>query len=480
CATNASTITAAVGLYTPTMQADDMPNDTTPSGSGMVTVDLDVLAPLTFTLITADAGTTMACSGGTFDDSTAGGNAPDAATGRTYGDPQCDLLFTASGARAPYTWNTNSPAPAPIACTQEGMNGEFFRCNSGGAAVTGGAATLGVDVTDTGNAALPGITQDTDDQMHMGHLINIAPDLVLNLITTDPASFAGCTGGTFDDSTFGGSVPDGVFGRTYGDPQCDLLFRASGGIPDPTNGYSWPVIGAPLELSCTEETELVMDDRLRCNSGGAGFSGVGTFVFGAAVQDAGNDTTPDFTQTADDQGHTDGTQAAHNININNEVSVVSDLGDPLPTAVQGQPYGEAPATPATFTATGGLGGTTGFTLATTTGGTMNGDLAFPADIMCGQTAPDTLSCATMMGTITAAVGTYTPTVDADDVANDTTPDSVTAGTTAMVTVNIDVVAAMMFTLVTADPAMTACAGGTFMDTTGDAPDAVTGRTYGDP
>ncbi|MGH2671207.1 MAG: Ig domain-containing protein, partial [bacterium] len=107
--------------------------------AGMVTqtaIDLTIQPPVSITLITTDVASTAGCTGGTFDDSTGGGAAPDGVNGRTYGDPQCDLLFAATGGIAPYTWTDNSAMPpAPFGCAQEGGNNEFFRCNSGMAAL---------------------------------------------------------------------------------------------------------------------------------------------------------------------------------------------------------------------------------------------------------------------------------------------------------------------------------------------------------
>jgi len=390
-----------------------------------------------------------------------------------------DFNQVAENGNGPITMCTLGGLPAGMMAV-----GGTFTANSCQITVSGapniGIAPMGapmlfqltLSVTDTGisgSSTPPGtVTQTAID-------LTIQPPVAITLITTDPASTAGCTGGTFDDSTGGGVAPDGVTGRTYGDPQCDLLFMATGGIVP----YAWTDNSAmpPAPFGCAQEG--ADNEFFRCNSNMMALTTPGGTATDVTVEvmDSGSMAAAASTVGTDIFGH-----ASHSIFVNDEIALVSDLGNPLPDAVMGQPYGEAPDTPATFTASGGLGLTTGYTFANVVGLTMPG-AGFPDTIACNPTVPggEVLACSTNASTITAATGTYMPFVDVDDAANDTTPDSVTAGTTASVTVDLDVVAAMMFTLVTADAATTmACTGGTFADTTGDAPDAVTGRTYGDP
>ncbi|HXE74717.1 MAG TPA: hypothetical protein VNN18_03635 [Candidatus Xenobia bacterium] len=328
------------------------------------------------------------------------------------------------------------------------------------------AFSLTLEVTDTsiGGSNVPARTAT---QTAIDLVIN--PPMAFTLITSDPATTNPCTGGTFNDAFGGGQAPQAVNGRTYGAPSgCDLLFTASGG----NTPYTWTNLSGaadPDPFFCVQSG--VNGEFFTCNSANGNITTLGNTATNLTVQvqDTANAAVAQGTQSTDVNGH-----ASHVIFVNNALAVVSDLGNTLPPAVQGSPYGEAPGAPATFTATGGtcvatINGSCMFSTAASIGAP---GPAFPTTIACAMNASpnaNRFSCATSASTITGTPGTYMPTVNVVDVPNDTTP----AGAPAMVTVSLDVVAAMMFSLTT-DPNVT------FVDNTGSAPDAVNSRTYGAP
>lgn len=373
--------------------------------------------------------------------------------------------------------------------TQCGLTGLPAGMNAVGGNFTGNSCQ--VTVSGTPNIGLGPMSAPMTFQLTLGvRDTGIAgsstpPGLVtqtaIDLTIQPPVSFTLTTGGTFNDATSGGNAPVAVNGRTYGAPaRMDLLFTASGGIQP----YTWANLSGaadPDPFVCTQSG--ANGEFFACNSNNMPITTAGgtATTLTVQVQDAGSAATAPSAQGTDINGH-----ANHSIFVNGALVVVSDLGDPLPDAVMGQMYGEAPGFPATFTASGGtcdptVNGSCSFSTAASISAP---GAAFPTTIACATSAApnaNRFACATMASTITAATGTYMPTVDVTDVANDTTPAA--AGT--MVTVSVDVVPDMMFSLITADAGTTmACTGGVFDDTnfagTSDAIRAVRGRTYGGP
>ncbi len=266
-------------LFTLTLAVTDTPitGSNTPARTiSQANIDLTIHGPLAFSLITADPASTTSCTlppgGGTFNDATAGGNAPAAVTGRRYGNPsnatRCDLLFTARGGRPPYSWTTTSPAPSPIACAQSGAN---FRCN--GAAVTGATApNFAVRVNDTGNAATAALTQNTDDLGHSVHAIAVNNEIVIN-------------------NQF---LPNGVVGQPYSVTlRCDSGTGACGGTGNPGNAqalYTWSEVGGPANA------QIAVSGTNVAQPGNGLYSGTPTTpdsTVNPAIQvtDDGNDTT---------------------------------------------------------------------------------------------------------------------------------------------------------------------------------------------
>ena len=239
-------------------------------------ISLTVNAPMVLTLVTH-------APGGTFNDATSGGVAPDAVFGRTYGAPRRDLLFSVTGGIPPYTWPPATGAPAPIACRQQGANREFFRCDSGGAWVTGATSNLAVSVTDAGSGGVTPQTVTIDNQGHASHTINVRAPLTLNAPVNPP--------------------PPGVVGRTYGnvgDGKTPLTYTAAGGIPAPATGsYTFTPIasrataalpGVPQAVACATNSPATV---MTCTSGANPITAaVGTYNFNATVTDTANDTTP--------------------------------------------------------------------------------------------------------------------------------------------------------------------------------------------
>jgi len=246
-------------------------------------VDISVALPMTFSLRTDAAG-------GTFNDPASGGVAPDAVLGRTYGNSGTglrDLLFEATGGIAPYTWAVTGVAPTPIGCAQEGTNNEFFRCNSGGAAVTGATSALVVQVTDTGSGGVGAQVVSTDVDGHGGHTINVQAALAL---TPNGA---------------GNAPPAGVVGRTYGDAgstcpgpvACSpLTYTAGGGLQPyiftlPTSGNAPAASQVPAAVACTAGATVAT-----CTSGaGTVTAATGNYPFTVQVDETANDTTPTAT-----------------------------------------------------------------------------------------------------------------------------------------------------------------------------------------
>jgi hypothetical protein len=417
CATIASTITGTPGTYMPTVNVMDVANDTTPPGApAMVTVSLDVVAGMMFTLITADTGTTNPCTGGTFDDTNFAGTSDSilAVNGRTYGGPnRCDLLFQVSGGRAPFAWATTAPAPAPIACAQEGGNNERFRCNSGNAFVTGPAAALAVSVMDTGSVSVPPAAAMMDDQGHASHTIGVQDPT--DIIVTPQGSNINV-------------APEGVTGRSYGTPGggTDLVFSvpANRGLspmflrPDEnTIGGDSAARGFPADLLCAQ----TVDRETRCTTGaGVITDPAAVYPLDVLAFDNGNDTTGGF-----------GIGTNFFITVNDEIAIDVPFPDGnmppngfLPNGVVGQSYRFD------FTCNDGnlvCGGT----------GSPNNAAALYTWSEMGGPAVAGLSATTLVqsnpstgryfGTPTTA-GSFSPTITVTDNGNATTPDCNTAGT----------------------------------------------------
>jgi YVTN family beta-propeller protein len=448
----------------------------TPSGALTQTFDLIIQsATLDFTVRTVDPGSQNTCTGGSFVDGTDG---PDAVTGSTYGDPgggaadgppNCDLLFEVTGGKTSFTWDTSLGAPPTgISCTQDGASGggsRRFRCNSGAAAVTGSTSTLTVRATDGTAPAQGGPFVGSTSRV-----INVRNALAIS-VSPDPGTNDPVNGrhfGDINDTCASGNCAPVVYSASEG--LVPRTFTLNGSSTFPSTPATTPGNGFPDPITCdiTAAGDLATPTTLQCDSGAANVSaGAGSYTANVSV-DCANDTTPCATQSAN-----------RTVELRDALTVVSDNGNPLPPAVQGEPYGEGTGTPVTFTASDGLS-SLGVTFSTTTG-LLTAGAGFPDEIACTPST-NVFSCNTSAGTITAALGTYTPTVDVDDTANATTPagaDSVT------VDQGLEVVAPMSpFTLITANPfpLTTACTGGAFDDSAsgGTAPDAAKNRTYGDP
>ena len=242
----------------------------TPPGNVMqLNIDLTIHAPLAFDLVTDPAG-------GSFSDAASGGNAPAAVTARRYGAPSRDLLFRALGGRPPFTWMVTSPAPTPITCAQQGAGNVFLRCNSGGAGVTGGTASLGVQVSDAGNAALATLTATTDNQGHGGHVIAVNTEIAI------------------DNQFLTNGVRDQPYSVTL---TCDNNTGLCGGTGSLGNAqalYTWSEVGGPAQADiAVSGTNLPQPgDGLYSGTPAAGATNQTNLMPTITVTDNGNDTTP--------------------------------------------------------------------------------------------------------------------------------------------------------------------------------------------
>jgi YVTN family beta-propeller protein len=344
-------------------------------------------------------------------------------TGRTYGDPgggaagppNCDLLFEVTGGRPPYTWTTTSLAPAPIVCNDpgEGADNAFLRCNSGGAAVSGGTAMLAVEVNDSGSSALGKIALTMDDQMHTAHVINVQNPLQVN-VNFSP-------------------IPDGVTGRAYGNPvgMTDLIYTSSGGIP-PTVNNNFVFMGFPAGIGCMQTTFT----EIQCDSAGGDVGAAGTYMPMVTVEDSPNDTTPMATVASDPNSTRTDT-----LEVNAEI--VIDNTSPLVNGMVGQPYN------VTFTcdAGGGFCGGTGSPGNAAAMYTWSDDggmagVTFPGPFPVAQPGSANFSGAPMA----AGVNMVTVSVTDDDGggnANATTPSCTMSGTCPSVIYNVTVLSPVM-------------------------------------
>ncbi|MGH9777686.1 MAG: hypothetical protein ACRD5I_04675, partial [Candidatus Acidiferrales bacterium] len=265
----------SLSQLTLTVTDSGIPATSTPPGIVMqLNIDLTIHAPLAFDLVTDPAG-------GSFSDAASGGNAPAAVTGRRYGAPSRDLLFRALGGRPPFTWMVTSLAPTPIACAQEGAGNVFLRCNSGGANVTGATATLAVQVSDAGNAALGTLTTATDNQGHAGHVIAVHNEIAI-------------------DNQF---LTNGVRGQAYSVTlTCDNNTGLCGGTGNLANAqalYTWSETGGPAHANIAVSGTNVPQpgDGLYSGTPAAGAANQTNLMPTITVTDNGNDTTPNC-QTA--------------------------------------------------------------------------------------------------------------------------------------------------------------------------------------
>ena len=300
--------------------------------------------------------------------------------------------------------------------------------------------------------------------------LSVTGPLRWTLETVDATTTTSCTGSTYNPHATA-DAPDAVIGRTYGDPRCDLLFRALGGVAPMAWNFSAP--GMP-DLVCTEEDVAVAGDnrRLRCNTDG-------NLVDVAATTD---DLTVDVTDqngtnvdAEDVTGHT-----VHQILVHDALTFALDVAvDPPPPGVQGRNYGNTSANNCgvsgtdaclalVYTAAGGL---TPYSFAP-----LPGVSATPVVAPPGAT-PAAVSCSAVATTVTCTTGTdsgdnitaaannpipesypYTVTVT-DAASNDTTPGNISIP----IADSIDVFSGLVVALVSpSDPP----------------PVAVNGRTYG--
>ncbi|MGH9862703.1 MAG: hypothetical protein ACRD35_04695, partial [Candidatus Acidiferrales bacterium] len=273
------TITDLIGLYTLSLVVSD--SDILQAAAIVVNLSsqvqnptLNVNGPLAFTLSTVDAGTTNACTGGTFAD--ASNVAPDAVLGRTYGGPaRCDLLFTATGGSGPMVWTQNSVGF--LVCTIESINpsdNRLLRCNSAGAGASGATFALDVEVTDNNST---NVTQDVNT--HTSHTLNVRAALTLTPATATA-----------------NAPPPGVQSRTYGDTGAGftaLVYNAANGLAPfvftlPASVGAPAVNGVPANVACVSAATSAT-----CSSGvNPVTAAVGNYPFTVTVNDTQNDTTP--------------------------------------------------------------------------------------------------------------------------------------------------------------------------------------------
>ncbi len=249
----------------------------------------------------------------------------------------------------------------------------------------------------------------------------------------------------FDSPTPGspqsGTTPDAVVGRPYGAPSAtSLIFSASGGLVTST-GLTFSESGAlPTPINCPAAgvAERPQTGRtsvsLTCGSGNPGSGAAqavtaspGAFPFAMTVGDPGNAATPPKTVSADTSGHT-----SHTINVDDRLSLTSNLAEPLPNGVQGRGYGSGAGctsgncTPVVYGASNGLGTHNPANYAFLTAASSPSPAsAFPQGMACLRSAAAFTCSAT---NVTGAAGTYTPQVSLDDTGNATTPSASASGT----------------------------------------------------
>jgi DNA-binding beta-propeller fold protein YncE len=225
-------------------------------------------------------------------------------------------------------------------CSNAVVNAQFD-CTAN--PVANGAAALSpyngitVNVNDTANLTTPDAATSATQPAPVVRNLVVNDDLTITVNYADP-------------------LDDAVNGRTYGSPANTVQYTATGGLGDPTiNGsYVFTITSPfPTGITCTTGTNPNAN-QFDCFANPATVSGgPGAFTPTVRVDDLGNASVP--------TGVASGTAASvlRNLQVNAALTMNPPTPDPaLNDAVDGRTYGEAPQSPPTFTASGGLPGLT--------------------------------------------------------------------------------------------------------------------------